>query len=63
MVISQPCGCMVNAWNAKWVGTWIDCIPNRTHIARYSKFNRARLFDELSARQQEGKAWKGVLYE
>ena len=32
----------LNAWNAKWaaVGTvlvesWIDCIPNRTHIARY----------------------------
>ena len=28
--------CMFNAWNAKWAGTvesWIDCIPNRTHIA------------------------------
>ena len=47
----EPCGCMVNAWNAKWEGTGIDCIPNRTHIARYSKFNRARLFAELEARQ------------
>ena len=37
--------------NAKWVGPGIDCIPNRTHISRYSKFNRARLFAELPARQ------------
>ena len=28
---AEPCGCMLNAWNAKWAGTvesWIDCIPN-----------------------------------
>ena len=37
--------------NAKWAGTGIDCIPNHTHISRYSKFNRARLFAELPARQ------------
>ena len=24
---------MVNAWNAKWAGTGIDCIPNCTHIS------------------------------
>ena len=26
--------CMLNARNVKWagLGTWIDCIPNRTHI-------------------------------
>ena len=33
--IDEPCGCMSNAWNAKWAGTvesWIDCIPIHTHI-------------------------------
>ena len=41
-------------WNAKWAGiveSWIDCIPNHTHIGRYSKFNSVRLFAELPALQ------------
>ena len=44
----------VDSWNMKWAGTvelWIDCIPNCTHIARYSKFNSARLLAELPAQQ------------
>ena len=50
----EPCGCMLNAWNAKWAGTmesFLDCIPNRMHIDRYSKFNSVRLFVKLPAQQ------------
>ena len=36
---------------------WLLCIPNRTHISRYSKFNRARLFAELPARQLVTHEW------
>ena len=37
----RACNCMLNAWNAKWAGpgTWIDCIPNRTHIDSKSSIN------------------------
>ena len=41
--------CMLNAWNMKWAGpgTWIDCIPNRTHIDTKG----SRLLAKLPARQ------------